>query len=110
MAGRIIANLVILGSGVLLKAVSQAYRQALVNASNSGVAQETLRNAVQKSSKVMTEHEARLILGVGERSPWEEIVDKYDTLFEKNAKTGSFYLQSKVYQAKERLKAARSSS
>jgi hypothetical protein len=30
-AGKIIANLVILGSGVLLRAASQAYRQALVS-------------------------------------------------------------------------------
>lgn len=28
---------------------------------------------------------------------------KYDTLFERNAKVGSFYLQSKVHRAKECL-------
>lgn len=32
-------------------------------------------------------------------------VQKYDTLFERNAKNGSFYLQSKVHRAKECLEA-----
>jgi import inner membrane translocase subunit TIM16 len=31
------------------------------------------------------------------------ILQKYDTMFEKNAKSGSFYLQSKVHRAKECL-------
>lgn len=80
----------------------------------------------------MTEQEARQILGVTEKSTWEEIakvcvsyfasllsvctyfydlflrgllypVQKYDNLFENNAKNGSFYLQSKVHRAKECL-------
>ncbi|KAG9141371.1 hypothetical protein Leryth_001816 [Lithospermum erythrorhizon] len=51
----------------------------------------------------MTEQEARQILGVPEKSSWEEILQKYDNLFERNAKNGSFYLQSKVHRAKECL-------
>jgi len=51
----------------------------------------------------MTEQEARQILGVTEKSTWEEIAKKYDNLFENNAKNGSFYLQSKVHRAKECL-------
>ncbi|CAM6029596.1 unnamed protein product [Sphagnum balticum] len=106
-AGKLIANLIVLGSGVLLRAVSQAYRQAIVNASKSGVAQETVQNMAHKVSKTMTEHEARQILGVSEKASWEEIMKKYDTLFENNAKTGTFYLQSKVFRAKECLEAAK---
>jgi hypothetical protein len=30
-------------------------------------------------------------------------LQKYDTMFERNAKNGSFYLQSKVHRAKECL-------
>ncbi|KAH0649392.1 hypothetical protein KY285_034640, partial [Solanum tuberosum] len=80
----------------------QAYRQALSNASKNGVAQEAVQN-IKRSSKTMTEAEARQILGVTEDSSWEEIVQKYDNLFERNAKNGSFYLQSKVHRAKECL-------
>ncbi|PWA92935.1 protein Transporter, Pam16 [Artemisia annua] len=103
MAAKILANLIVMGGGILARALVQAYRQALQNASKTGVAQETLQNAVRKGSKAMTEQEARQILGVSEHSSWEEIAQKYDTLFERNAKNGSFYLQSKVHRAKECL-------
>lgn len=104
MAGKIIANLIVLGSGVLLRAFSQAYRQAIVNASRTGVAQETVQN-LTKSSKAMTEQEARMILGISENATVEDMLQKYENLFERNAKSGSFYLQSKVQRAKERLEA-----
>ncbi|WRX21277.1 hypothetical protein QQP08_013764 [Theobroma cacao] len=94
-AAKILANLIVMGS----------------DASKSGVAQETLQNAARRASKVMTEQEARQILGVSEETAWEEIMKasifcKYDVLFERNAKNGSFYLQSKVHKAKECLEAA----
>ncbi|KAL8484488.1 hypothetical protein ACS0TY_026971 [Phlomoides rotata] len=102
MAARILANLIIMGSGVMLRAFAQAYRQALANASKNGVAQEAVQN-IKRGSKMMTEAEARQILGVSENMTWEEVVKKYDALFERNAKSGSFYLQSKVHRAKECL-------
>ncbi|KAL5852102.1 hypothetical protein ACOSQ3_007220 [Xanthoceras sorbifolium] len=73
------------------------------DASKSGVAQEALQNAARRGSKVMTEQEARQILGVSEDTAWQEIVKKYEHLFESNAKNGSFYIQSKVHRAKECL-------
>lgn len=103
MAAKILANLIVMGSGIMIRAFAQAYRQALANASKSGVAQETLQNVARRGSKIMTEQEARQILGVSEQSTWEEILQKYDDLFESNAKNGSFYLQSKVHRAKECL-------
>ncbi|CAL1375431.1 unnamed protein product [Linum trigynum] len=102
MAGRIIANLIVVGSGVLVRAFAQAYRQALQNASKNGVAREAVEN-MKKVGKAMSESEARQILGVSENASWEEIIKKYDSLFENNAKNGSFYLQSKVFRAKECL-------
>lgn len=44
------------------------------DASKSGVAQETLQNAVRRGSKVMTEQEARQILGITEETSWEEVL------------------------------------
>jgi hypothetical protein len=38
------------------------------------VAQETVQNMVHKSSKTMTTHEARQILGINENTPWEEVL------------------------------------
>ncbi|XWS73304.1 hypothetical protein CRYUN_Cryun02cG0117000 [Craigia yunnanensis] len=81
----------------------------IADAAKSGVAQETLQNAARRAGKVMTEQEARQILGVSEETAWEEIMKasifKYDILFEKNAKNGSFYIQSKDHRAKECLEA-----
>ncbi|KAG0484533.1 hypothetical protein HPP92_008435 [Vanilla planifolia] len=102
MAAKLIANLIIMGSGILGRAVLQAYRKALENANKSGVAHETLQN-IRRTSRTMTEQEARQILGLGDSASWEEVIQKYDTLFERNAKMGSFYLQSKVHKAKECL-------
>ncbi|CAN1796733.1 Mitochondrial import inner membrane translocase subunit PAM16 like 2 [Linum perenne] len=101
-AARLIANLLVVGSGVLVRAVSQAYRQALQNASKNGITHETVQN-MKRVSKMMSESEARQILGVSENASWEEVLKKYDSLFENNAKNGSFYLQSKVFRAKECL-------
>ncbi|KAM6563423.1 hypothetical protein CsatB_023421 [Cannabis sativa] len=105
MAAKILANLIVMGSGILARAFVQAYRQALANASKSGVAQETLQNTIRRGSKAMTEQEARQILGVTEETAWEEVMKKYDALFERNATNGSFYIQSKVHRAKECLEA-----
>nr|XP_043611660.1 mitochondrial import inner membrane translocase subunit PAM16 like 1-like [Erigeron canadensis] len=102
MAARILAQLLVMGGGILARGVVQAYRKALQNASHTGVAQETLNNAVRRG-KGMTELEARQILGVSEKSSWEEVAKKHDILFERNEMSGSFYLQSKVRRAKECL-------
>ncbi|KAJ6970888.1 hypothetical protein NC653_035229 [Populus alba x Populus x berolinensis] len=102
MAARLLANLLVMGSGIMVRAFAQAYRQALANASKSGVAHETVQN-IRRGSKMMAEPEARQVLGITEHSTWEEILQKYDKLFENNAKNGSFYLQSKVHRAKECL-------
>lgn len=102
MAGKLIANLIVIGSTYLARGLIEGYRKALANAKQSGVAQETLQN-VRKGSKTMTEQEARQILGASMDTSWEEVLKKYDTLFERNAKVGSFYLQSKVHRAKECL-------
>jgi import inner membrane translocase subunit TIM16 len=102
------------------------------DANKTGVAHEAINN-IRRGSKTMTEQEARQILGVTEQSTWEEIaqvfsylhlfliqlalfasvvltttyefclLQRYDKLFERNAKSGSFYLQSKVHRAKECL-------
>ncbi|EYU24528.1 hypothetical protein ABFS83_04G115000 [Erythranthe nasuta] len=102
MAAKILANLIIMGSGIMVRALAQAYRQALANASKNGVAQEAVQN-IKRGGKVMSESEARQILGVTDNSTWDEILQRYDNLFERNAKSGSFYLQSKVHRAKECL-------
>ncbi|KAL5711085.1 hypothetical protein ACHQM5_021578 [Ranunculus cassubicifolius] len=102
MFRRLLVQFIVMGSTMLGRAAIQAYRQALANAAKTGVAQETIQNAVKYGSK-LSEKEARMILGVTEKSSMDEIMQKYNTLFEKNHQNGSFYLQSKVQKAKEVL-------
>jgi len=53
----------------------------------------------------MSLEEAMLILNVNKESKPEDIAAKYETMFKANdPKTGgSFYLQSKVFRARERI-------
>ncbi|KAG6420759.1 hypothetical protein SASPL_117297 [Salvia splendens] len=78
-AARILANLIVMGSGIMIRAFAQAYRQALANASKTGAAHEAVQT-MKRGSKMMTESEARQILGVTEDTPWEEIV-KFESSF-----------------------------
>jgi len=45
----------------------------LVDANKTGAAQEAI-NGIRRASMAMTEQEARQILGISEKSTWEEIV------------------------------------
>ncbi|XP_024007031.1 mitochondrial import inner membrane translocase subunit PAM16 like 1 isoform X2 [Eutrema salsugineum] len=105
-ATRLLASLIVYSSAAIVRACAQAYRQALANASKSGAAHEAMQNIKRGSRGIISEPEARQILGVTEKSSWDEVLQKYENLFERNAKNGSFYLQSKVHRAKECLEAA----
>jgi import inner membrane translocase subunit TIM16 len=59
--------------------------------------------AAARSAKQLSVQEANQILGIESTATWEEIMKKYNHLFQQNEKHGSFYLQSKIYRAKERL-------
>ncbi|CAO1941024.1 unnamed protein product [Urochloa humidicola] len=76
MAGRLLANLIVMGGTIMGRAMLQAYRKAIVNANQTGAAQEAI-NGIRRASKAMTEQEARQILGISEKSTWEEIIQKY---------------------------------
>lgn len=63
------------------------------------------RTAAENMRLGMSLEEARQILNVNPESPPDEVQKRFDHLFMINdkAKGGSFYIQSKVYRAKERL-------
>jgi import inner membrane translocase subunit TIM16 len=61
-----------MGSGIIARACTQAYRQALANASKTGVAHEATQTI--KRGLTIGEAEARQILGVTEKSSWDEIL------------------------------------
>ena len=53
----------------------------------------------------MSIEEARSILGVDAQCTLEDVMGRYAKMFEANEKNGSFYLQSKIHRAKERMEA-----
>lgn len=105
---RFIAQIIIVGAQVVGRAFTQALRQefqsgAAAQRASKG-AQEGAKRAAANSVAGLTLQEAKQILNVQDVNP--EIIKKnYDHLFTINEKKsgGSFYLQSKVVRAKERL-------
>ena len=55
--------------------------------------------------KTMSLEEARMILGVEANASLEDVMARYAKMFEANEKNGSFYLQSKIHRARERIEA-----
>mmetsp|Transcript_27047 Transcript_27047/g.68054 ORF Transcript_27047/g.68054 Transcript_27047/m.68054 type:complete len:120 (-) Transcript_27047:360-719(-) len=104
MAAKILANIIIAGAGVLVRAGVTAYRQAIINGQKAGMNPETLRQAAASKHKISVS-EAQKILEVHTGATLEEIRQRYEHLFAVNEKHGTFYLQSKVYRAYERLEA-----
>jgi import inner membrane translocase subunit TIM16 len=108
--GRVVAQVVIAGVAVLARAIPAAYGAALANARKSGAdkaAEEAARKGASFLGKArISKDEALQILNLSEGEATAEAVQKqYERYFEANKveKGGSFYLQSKIYRAKELL-------
>jgi import inner membrane translocase subunit TIM16 len=105
MASRILANLLVMGSGALFRAASQAWQKALENARKSGVTADAASSAgaaTRLRQSAMSVEEARKILNVTDASTKEEMLERFAKTFEKN-EGASFYVQSKLFRAKETL-------
>lgn len=91
---------------VFSRAFIEAYRHAraqqVYRTANPNAAQGSSGASISSS---LTIDEARKILNVGQQTTKEEVLERYKRMFEANdpKKGGSFYLQSKIYRARERL-------
>eukprot|EP00045_Choanoeca_perplexa_P012028 m.129702 g.129702 ORF g.129702 m.129702 type:complete len:149 (-) comp15857_c0_seq4:2149-2595(-) len=103
--GKILAGFVVGTVQVVGRAFAQAYREAAAGKGGASAAANGAKNAATKARAGMTLEEAQKILNVEPTASYEEIMKSYENLFKINEKKagGSFYLQSKVYRAKERL-------
>ncbi|KAI4176367.1 MAG: hypothetical protein LQ343_001106 [Gyalolechia ehrenbergii] len=111
MAHRIITQAVIVGARVFGRAFAEAYRQA---SASSKYAQSSIGSSGSSTSKNfassgLTLDEACKILNVkppqGGKANIEEVMERFKRLFDVNdpSKGGSFYLQSKILRARERI-------
>ncbi|KAL5606554.1 uncharacterized protein BROUX77_003747 [Berkeleyomyces rouxiae] len=114
MAHRMITQAVIVGSRILGRSFMAAYKQA--QASSQYARSQAKLNPNGGSGRAslgsgMTLDEACMVLNVPAPSKGvanaEEVAERFKRLFDANdpKKGGSFYLQSKVVRAKERLEA-----
>lgn len=99
---KLLVRLILAGSQVLGRALTRAIRQELDSAKQAAVKRP--QNVPPPLYTDMDLDEAMKILNVDELDQ-EKIEKNYKHLFEVNDRKngGSFYIQSKVYRAKERL-------
>lgn len=103
-----LAQIIILGGQAIGRAFAKALKQEIQMsqeaAKRAGGGQQGQNRAAANAKTGMTLEEAKQILNVNDLKP-EEIRKNYEHLFNANdkAKGGSFYLQSKVFRAKERI-------
>ncbi|KAI9700864.1 MAG: mitochondrial import inner membrane translocase subunit TIM16 [Candelina mexicana] len=110
MAHRIITQVVLVGSRVLGRAFTEAYRQASASQRYAAKASKSSPSAAANlASHGLTLDEACKILNVkppqGGKANMEDVMSRFKTLFDKNEPKngGSFYLQSKILRARERI-------
>ncbi|KAJ1930208.1 mitochondrial import inner membrane translocase subunit TIM16 [Tieghemiomyces parasiticus] len=105
-APRVLIQVILTGTQIVGRAFVEAYKQAAANSASRHAA-----NAAKSSADAVTRQtgltldEASQILNVKKNASAEEFMKHYETMFKANdpKSGGSFYLQSKVVRAKERL-------
>ncbi|XP_030572122.1 mitochondrial import inner membrane translocase subunit Tim16 [Drosophila novamexicana] len=104
-----IAQIIVLGGQAIGRAFAKALKQEIAAsqeaAKRAGGGRQGDQSAESNLRTGMTLEEAKQILNVEDLKSVDSIVKNYEHLFNVNdrAKGGSFYLQSKVFRAKERL-------
>jgi import inner membrane translocase subunit TIM16 len=109
-AHRIITQVVLTGSRVLGRAFAEAYKQASASSQYAKAhGKKTSGGATSFGANGLTLDEACKILNVkppqNGKANMEDVMERFKKLFDANdpKKGGSFYLQSKVLRARERL-------
>ncbi|KAI9837872.1 MAG: mitochondrial import inner membrane translocase subunit TIM16 [Sclerophora amabilis] len=109
-AHRIVTQILFTGTRVLGRAVAEAYRQAAASQKYAQQAAKDNPSAMNNiTSSGLTLDEACKILNVkppqGGKANMEDVLARFKKLFDLNEPTkgGSFYLQSKILRARERI-------
>lgn len=108
-AHRILTQIVLTGTRVFGRAFAEAYKQASASSRYQAHAQKTGSSSGSFSSSGLTLDEACKILNVkppmGGETNMEHTMERFKKLFDLNdpKKGGSFYLQSKILRARERI-------
>lgn len=108
-AHRIITQVVLTGTRILGRAFAESYRQAAASQKYAAAAAKNPGASKTFASSGLTLDEACKILNVsppkGGQADMEVVTERFKRLFDLNdpKKGGSFYLQSKILRARERI-------
>ena len=110
-AHRIITQILFIGARVVGRAVTEAYKQAAASSQHARAAGANSSGSGTASgfASGLTLDEACKILNVrppqGGKTDMNNVMEKFKTMFDRNdpTKGGSFYLQSKILRARERI-------
>ncbi|KAK0615660.1 Pam16-domain-containing protein [Bombardia bombarda] len=114
MAYRMITQVVLIGTRVVGRAFSEAYKQAAASSQYQRAQAKAGNPTTSGRANIdtgMTLEEACKILNVkspqGGQADMEQVMERFKRLFDVNdpKKGGSFYLQSKILRARERIEA-----
>ncbi|GMM38126.1 import motor complex subunit [Saccharomycopsis crataegensis] len=107
MAHRILVNVIFTGAKVFGTAFSEAYKQAASAGARQSASAAAKAAAASANGGIQLDEACKILDLDMKKDGLSEsnINEKYDYLFNVNNKEkgGSFYVQSKVYYAKERL-------
>lgn len=110
MAHRLITQIIVTGGRVFGRAFAEAYKQAQASSQYAKAAAKD-GSTTTFSSSGLTLDEACKILNVkppmGGKTDMTSVMDRFKKLYDLNEpkKGGSFYLQSKILRARERIEA-----
>jgi import inner membrane translocase subunit TIM16 len=109
MAHRIFTQAAVTGARILGTAFREAYKQASASQKYAAAAARSGKHNPLTSSSGLTLEEACKILNVpppkGGKVDMEQVMERFKRMFDANEpkKGGSFYLQSKILRARERI-------
>ncbi|XP_037047530.1 mitochondrial import inner membrane translocase subunit Tim16 [Bradysia coprophila] len=104
-----LAQIIVLGGQAVARAFGRALKQEYAAsqeaAKRAGGGQQGNQRAATNARSGITLDEAQQILNLNDLNDAEKVNKNYEHLFNVNDKSkgGSFYLQSKVFRAKERI-------
>ncbi|KAK9453491.1 Pam16-domain-containing protein [Dipodascopsis uninucleata] len=98
MAHRILVQVLVTGAQVFGRAFVQAYKQAAATSTHQA-------QSAAKQGGITLDEACRILNVRSEALEAQQVKEKFDHLFGVNSKDrgGSFYIQSKVFRAKERI-------
>ncbi|KAJ2716082.1 mitochondrial import inner membrane translocase subunit TIM16 [Coemansia spiralis] len=108
-APKAIIEMLVTGTRIVGRAFGDAYKQAALNSAAARTAAGNLKAAADGDNMTrasgITVDESQKILNLKEIDSKEELAAKFEYLFDANdpKKGGSFYIQSKVIRARERI-------